>query len=294
MSEETNEFNLSSKEECDSKHLYNTEYEGYTELHFAAHTGDLYRFHNALKEGIDIDAQTKLGKTALYIAAERGQVEIVKELLELGADVNLKAEDETLLHAASSSPNPNLLEKIVKLLPHLINEQTKEGYTALHNASIVGNPSCISILLNNGASLDIVNNEGDDALILATRARQTAAVAFLLEQKMDPNKKNKDGNSPLHIATANGDINTVNVLLEEERTDLNISNEKGETPEDIARRMTKNRNREKYASILCDILEAKKEYAERQRLEQQKQELAKASLEIDPALKQQGWGCNVC
>lgn len=294
MSEETNEFNLSSEEECDSKYPYNPEYEGYTELHFAAHTGDLYRFHNALKEGIDIDAQTKLGKTALHIAVERGQVEIVKELLELGADASLKAEDETLLHAASSFPDPKLLEKIVKLLPHSINEQTKEGYAPLHCAALFGNTSYIQILLKNKANLNITNNEGDNSLILATRARQTDAVAFLLEQKMDPNKKNKKGKSSLHIATKNGDKNTVEVLLKEERTDPNISNEKGETPEDIARHMRKNRNGEKYAPILLYILEAKEKYAERQRLKQQEQELREATSEIDSTSKQQGWGCNVC
>jgi outer membrane protein assembly factor BamB len=58
------------------------------ELWEAARRGDRARINVLLEQGVDVNAATRYGATALSFAADKGHVEIVKLLLERGADVN--------------------------------------------------------------------------------------------------------------------------------------------------------------------------------------------------------------
>ena len=60
-----------------------------TELFSAAQTGDIDVVKQALEAGVDVNAKTKYNATALSFAAEKGHLEIVKLLLEKGADPNV-------------------------------------------------------------------------------------------------------------------------------------------------------------------------------------------------------------
>ncbi len=57
-------------------------------LREAARQGDLARVDALLAAGVPVDAAARHGQTALYYAAERGHLEVVRRLVERGADVN--------------------------------------------------------------------------------------------------------------------------------------------------------------------------------------------------------------
>ena len=59
-----------------------------TDIWDAARQGDLERVRKMLKAGVDVDAPSRYGATALSFAAEKGHLELVKFLLEKGADPN--------------------------------------------------------------------------------------------------------------------------------------------------------------------------------------------------------------
>ena len=61
-----------------------------SQLHAAAGKGDVAAVAALLARGVDVDAATDRGVTSLYIAAEQGYLELVKLLLERGADPNVK------------------------------------------------------------------------------------------------------------------------------------------------------------------------------------------------------------
>lgn len=54
----------------------------------AARSGDLEAVQRAIESGVDVNAATAYGTTALFFACDRGYVDIVRYLLEKGADPN--------------------------------------------------------------------------------------------------------------------------------------------------------------------------------------------------------------
>lgn len=120
-------------------------------LHYAAMLG----YIDIVKYFIDYDAkiinkQDTQGDTALHIAAELNQLEIVKLLIENNANPNLEnKKGKTPLMKASSKGN----EKIVKyLLDHNAdpNHENKKGESALIFASSCGHETIVKLLVERG------------------------------------------------------------------------------------------------------------------------------------------------
>ena len=59
------------------------------ELFDAARRGDRARVAQLLDAGVDVNAKARYGATALFFAADKGHLEVVRLLVERGADVNL-------------------------------------------------------------------------------------------------------------------------------------------------------------------------------------------------------------
>ena len=120
------------------------------------------------------------GDTALHIAAAAYQPEIVRQLIDAGADVHAKNRhgDEPLHAAAVGSPGSSI------------------GIRRRRSA-------CIVALIAAGADPNAVNKRGVSPLHVAVRTRSAAAVRTLLEHGADPNAKNKSGSTPMLLATLN-------------------------------------------------------------------------------------------
>src|SRR5262245_42124717 len=56
----------------------------------AARQGDVAAVRKLLDEGVPVDAKSRYGATALSFASHKGQLEVVKLLLERGADPDVK------------------------------------------------------------------------------------------------------------------------------------------------------------------------------------------------------------
>lgn len=125
-------------------------------------------------------AQTE-GPTALHWAAGRGHAEIVRLLLENGAE--LEAQDylgRTPLHAAHRHPST------VQLLLEAganVNARDSFGATALHMGIRI--PETIELLINSGAEIDSADALGRSPLDLAVRGgssrRNIRVVTALVE-----------------------------------------------------------------------------------------------------------------
>jgi ankyrin repeat protein len=76
---------------------------GETALHLAAGEGHLEIVKLLLEHGADVNAKTAY-ETALHLAAGEGHLEIVKLLLEHGADVNAKTAVRNMTYCWHSIP----------------------------------------------------------------------------------------------------------------------------------------------------------------------------------------------
>jgi ankyrin repeat protein len=112
-----------------------------------------------LEKGVDLEATTSLGETALHFAVGNdghSTQAIVDLLLKRGADTSVRsgADDghplRTPLHYAAMNGNENYARS---LLTHGadITACDYAGHTSLHMASETGNETLISLLLDHGA-----------------------------------------------------------------------------------------------------------------------------------------------
>jgi ankyrin repeat protein len=113
-----------------------------------------------------------------------------------------------------------------------------KGQTPLCLASWKRHDSIVSLLLENGANVNVKDEDGCTPLHFASMEGQDAVVSLLLENGADVNAKNDYGNTPLHKAGYNGHEAVVSLLLEK-GADRNITNYYGKTPLQIAQKYKK-------------------------------------------------------
>ena len=100
---------------------------------------------------------------------------------------------------------------------------------ALINNSAVGNIEKIRVFLNTGIDPNIVDKNGNTPLLVATKYRKARAINFLLVRGANPNIANKKGITPLHIAIDNNDYKLVrNLILR--GANIDIATASGFTP----------------------------------------------------------------
>ena len=134
-------------------------------------------------------------------AIRNGDLEMVKRLLEQGADIN---------KATNSA-----------------------GDTPLYVASEMGHVDVVTILLERGADINkATNSAGYTPLYVASEAGYEEVVKILLEKGADINKADIDGQTPLMIAVSYGDLEVVEVLLEY-GANLNVRTDEGYTVFDM-------------------------------------------------------------
>ncbi|WP_374699004.1 ankyrin repeat domain-containing protein [Wolbachia endosymbiont (group B) of Limnophora tigrina] len=121
--------------------------------------------------------------TLLHFAANFGDINVTKLLLEEGADIDIKDQNEnTLLHLAASN----------------------------------GHTDIVKLLMEKGSDLSVVNKEGNTSLHLAASNGHTDIVKLLMEKGSDLSSMNKDGDTPLSTAFYNNHTKIVKCLMEEE------------------------------------------------------------------------------
>lgn len=152
---------------------------------------------------------------------------------------NKSNQSNNLINEIKYESNESIKDKIKNLdNPQEINNQDKQGFTLLIQASKDNNNDITNFLITNTkANLDIANKVGDTALIWAARNNNEKIVKKLINNGAKLNIKNKSGNSALSIACENGNLEITKWLLESEtksntngESQLDIPNKKGYTP----------------------------------------------------------------
>ncbi|KAG7332189.1 hypothetical protein KOW79_004023 [Hemibagrus wyckioides] len=181
------------------RHVVNmTDGNGNTALHYSVSHSNFTIVGLLLDTGVcNVDKQNKAGYTAVMLAAlsavkEEDDLLVVKKLFSLG-NVNAKASQagQTALMLAVSHGRQEMVRALLECGAN-VNIQDDEGSTALMCASEHGRAEIVSLLLEQpGCDIAIVDNDGSNALSIALEASHND-IAVLLYAHMNYSKAQSD------------------------------------------------------------------------------------------------------
>ncbi|KAI3520054.1 hypothetical protein L1887_09275 [Cichorium endivia] len=245
-----------------------------TELHLAAQRGDLAAVKQILDDidsqmvgtlsGADFDAEVaeirasvvnevnELGETALYTAAEKGNLEVVKELLKYSNKETImrksRLEFDTL-HIAASQGHDAVVKLLLDHDPSLCQTRSQGNATPLITAATRGHTAVVKELLSKDSSLlNIPRSNGKNALHLAARSGHVEIVeALLKEEPLLGRRTDKKGQTALHMAVKGVSSEVVKKLLEYDAAIVMLPDKSGFTALHVA-------TRKKRAEIVNELL----------------------------------------
>ncbi|THX86342.1 ankyrin [Aureobasidium pullulans] len=196
---------------------------GYTPLHRLAGNMRRSAAMMLLETGnVDMTARTNSDLSFLDLAAQSGDYELVRSLLEHGAGTQLEAASkQTPLHLAVMAEKQDKVYAIVeRLLDEAcdVNARDDHGCTPLHAYLGLkeGKENIVRLFFSRGADIDVQDNDGDTVLNCLAEYQQPSEpiLRLLLKNGADVNLCNYEGMTPLHNLARSGLASHVRIILE--------------------------------------------------------------------------------
>lgn len=208
-------------------------------LHDAVRSGDVELVKQLLSTGININAFKKYGTTSLLLAIEKQNKEMVHMLVELGADVNLMPHCDIPLHEAIIWGDKEVVKMLIDKGAD-INKSDKSGHTPLHFAVIYRKQEIISLLIKHGANQDSITYTLCSlprlpVLHEAVSRNYKTEVKSLIDCFANVDFKDNMGNSALHVA-AKDNLLEIAKLLVDSGANKSIKNNGFQAALDIAKK----------------------------------------------------------
>ncbi|KAL3880297.1 hypothetical protein ACJMK2_032545 [Sinanodonta woodiana] len=191
--------------------------EGDTLLHIACLAGQLditkylvETYPNMLNE---VDSTMH---TANHHAAENGNVAILSYLIDRGTDPwCMTSKGDTLLHMACMNGQLIMTKYLVETYPDMLNSVDNKKHTAAHHAALSGNVSVLCYLIDRGTDPWCTTSEGDSLLHMACMNGQLEMTKYLAETYPDlMNDDDSHKHSAAHHAAVSGDVAVLHYLIE--------------------------------------------------------------------------------
>ncbi|NXH15412.1 INVS protein, partial [Bucco capensis] len=173
-----------------------------------------------LKSGADVNRADRSQRTALHLAAQKGNYRFMKLLLaRRGNWMQKDLEDMTPLHLTTRHKSPKCLALLLKYMaPGEVDTQDRNKQTALHWSAYYNNPEHVKLLIKHDSNIGIPDIEGKIPLHWAANNKDPSAihtVKCILEAAPTEsllNWQDYEGRTPLHFAVADGNVAVVDVL----------------------------------------------------------------------------------
>ena len=181
-----------------------------------------------LAGGAQIDPRSRRGLTPLFIAIASKRTRTAKALIDAGADIEVIGYlESTALMRAAWAGNVDIVKLLLEKGANA-RAQGKEGWTTLHytffrpeavkqyNAPHDVATEIARLLISHRADVNVLNTHGEPPLHFAMTTDNVSGIRLLIEHGADVNYQNKaEGLTPLHCVARAGSAETVAWLLDQ-------------------------------------------------------------------------------
>jgi ankyrin repeat protein len=179
-----------------------------TPLHIAYKKKHFEIFHFLVLN--DAVFEPKFTKTLLYIATEINDYQLVKYLIEKGAKINPKSENQTPLHIAYKKEHWEIFHFFILILNGAVFEP-KSRKTLLYIATEINDYQLVKYLIEKGEEIN-AKSENQTPLHIAYKKEHLEIFHFLILKGADLEAKNENDKTLLQRATEARQYKIVNLL----------------------------------------------------------------------------------
>ncbi len=245
------------KEERDNK--------GRTPLMYACALSDEIT-DELIQQGCDVNAKDNSNATPLIFAVHNQKPTAVKFLIAAGANYNyVIGEYRSILTHACKCGNEEIVDYLLEQEADLYTEKTPVLISLSVFSSLKEYPNiCYKILSNKRyykelsnanisvlSSVETINNHGYNLLALASVYEHYDIMKLLIDNGFDINLQNDKGETPIFLATLNNKYEAVKFLLEN-GADIDIATKDGVKPINIAAYLAQELDDHKLFLLLYD------------------------------------------
>nr|CAD7416493.1 unnamed protein product [Timema poppensis] len=180
-------------------------------LHLAADYGHLNIVKCLVDKGADINQPNRKGFDPLHVATRSGHLEVVQFLVGLKQNFKESLGEHKILLIASENGHTHIVNYLLDLID--VNTVDSEGYTALHAAVRGGQLEVVQLLVKRNAHINCKDVHGYTALKYCVRDGRLDVLEFLVKNKGDINLSDENQVNLLHHASRAGQLDSVKYLL---------------------------------------------------------------------------------
>lgn len=180
-----------------------------------------------------MNARDGSGWGPLHWAAFIGREDILRWLLQKGAEISKPGDKVSPLHVAAAWSKRECLLELLEAGSDL-NARDPQGWTALFWCAFSGRTKLLELLIKRGADVNLRDDLGRTPLHIAAEQGHLSAVAALVGSGANLTAKDFTlGQSPLHRAADRGHLAVAECLVFNQG-DLGAKDERGKSPLDLA------------------------------------------------------------
>ncbi|KAM3873841.1 ankycorbin [Diretmus argenteus] len=153
------------------------------------------------------------GKSALHVAATRGQTDCLSVILAHGADLSITdAAGLSALHLAAKNNHVECAKKLIQS-KCAVDAVDSSGKTALHHAALSGSIQTVQLLCEHKSPINLRDADGFTPLLLSARHAHADVCSTLLDWGAEINASDNNGRTALMLACESNSVSFVEVLV---------------------------------------------------------------------------------